>query len=311
MGTCCSALVDVPDRVALSGSVLARLRQTQLMCAGPRRRQELRGKMGCMSFTWALILLLAEAPTDARSTHRTAGASTPPRVPAAAAPRADPASLVPDGQLTQQMGTGELVLGRFRLKPDKQGGYDSETERFTAHIAADGAVTFRERKRLPGPAVWPVLVAAQILKDATNRPAGGVPVSGAGGKALAYQVQKPTLTLGDDDLYRDSYHAQKMTFLDATASLRKQLQDIHQAASLARFRKHIDAQATDQSRPEAERRRLLFEQWAESEGAAARATVESVARECFPAGGPHAYTLEELATMNRSRPPADRFDPYR
>jgi hypothetical protein len=128
---------------------------------------------------------------------------------------------------------------------------------------------------------------------------------------LSYDAKQPTLTLGDDDLYKDSYHAQKMTFLDATASLRRKLQELHRAGELATFRKHIAALAADRRRPAAERRRQLFEQWAESEGPAARAVVESVARQQFPAASPDAYRPGELAAFNRGQPPSDRFDPYR
>jgi hypothetical protein len=135
------------------------------------------------------------------------------------------------------------------------------------------------------------------------------------GKKLNYRVKAPTLTLGDDDLYKDTYHAQKMSFLEATASLRQRLQSLSRDSALRAFRKRIADQAADRRRPAAERRRLLFEQWADCEdppaGAAVRAAIESVARAQFPPGSADAYRADELEAFNRGRAPADRFDPYR
>jgi hypothetical protein len=219
----------------------------------------------------------------------------------------------PAGELRDGPGNGELTVGRYRLKPDGKGGYVGETEKFVARIAPDGAVTFRDRFRLPGPAVWPVLLAAQALQNATVPREKGVPADPTG-KKLSYHPKQPLLTFGDDDLYDDSFHAQKMSFLEATASLRKRLQSLKQESALRSWRKQIDSLAADRRRTPAERRRLLFEQWADCEdppaGAAARALVEAAAREHFPPGSPDAYRPDELATFNRGRPPGQRFDPY-
>jgi hypothetical protein len=210
---------------------------------------------------------------------------------------------------------GELTAGRFRLRPDGSGGYVSETERFVARIAANGAVSFKDRKRLPGPAVWPILVAAQALQNATGgAPRDGVENSQTRGDALVYKLNRPTLTVGDDDLHRDTYHAQKMTFMEATASLRQRLRDRSEDAALASWRRQITALASDRRHPAPERRRRLFEQWADCEesprGRAARVMVEAVARERFPAGSPEAYRPDELSTLNQDRAPGDRFEPY-
>lgn len=160
-----------------------------------------------------------------------------------------------------------------------------------------------------------MLIAAQVLQNARTRGHDSVPISQLRGDQLKYNVKTPTLTVGDDDLHRDSHHAQKMTFLDATASLRQRLRERHERAVLGSFRKQVDAQAGDRRRPPGLRRRLLFDQWAECEdsprGRTARAVLEEVARARFPPASPDAFTPAELSTLNGDRAAGDRFDPYR
>lgn len=68
----------------------------------------------------------------------------------------------------------------------------------------------------------------------------------------------------------------------------------------------------------AQQHTLLFELWdeclegneADSQGAAARATIEAFIRERMPAEGTKAYTTAELAMLNRRRTSKASFDPY-
>ena len=245
----------------------------------------------------------------------------------------------PAGEVTQAPPGATITVGRYQLRRDDKGGYRSETEAFVARIAPDGSVAFSNRFRIPGPVVWPVMVAAQLLQDATNGelvdPRTGLvrsTSSAYGTKIPTYEAKVPMLTLGEDDIRKDSHHAQKMAFLEATERLRARMRaaqpgtpapvnpkaDPASAANeraLQSWRRRVESLAGDRGRPAAERRRTLFELWDEcdgsAQGAAARAAVEATARRQFPAGHADAYRADELRAFNRGRPAAQRFDPYR
>jgi hypothetical protein len=246
-----------------------------------------------------------------------------------------PAGPAPAGEVTGALPGQTIAVGRYHLRGDDKGGYLSETEAFVARIAPDGSVAFSDRFRLPGPVVWPVMVAAQLLQDATNGKdgAGRSTSSAYGTKIPVYNAKVPTLTLGEDDVRKDSHHAQKMSFLEATERLRARMRaaqpgtptpataKAEAAASganeraLESWRRRLEAVARDPGRPAADRRRTLFELWDEcdgsAQGAAARTAVEATARRHFPPGHTDGYRADELATFNRGRPAAQRFDPYR
>jgi hypothetical protein len=245
-----------------------------------------------------------------------------------------PAGPAPAGEVTGAQPGQTITVGRYQLRGDDRGGYLSETEAFVARIAPDGSVAFSDRFRLPGPVVWPVMVAAQLLQDATNgKDAAGRSTSSAyGTKIPTYKAKVPTLTLGDDDLRKDSHHAQKMSFLEATERLRARMRAAQPGTpapaaakadpageanerALESWRRRLEAVARDRGRPAADRRRTLFELWDECDGSAqglaARAAVEATARRHFPPGHTDGYRADELATFNRGRPAPQRFDPYR
>jgi hypothetical protein len=245
-----------------------------------------------------------------------------------------PVGQAPASEVTQGPPGQTITVGRYQLRRDDEGGYVSETEAFVARIAADGSVAFERKFRIPGPLVWPVMVAAQLLQDATNgKEADGRSTSAAHGTRIpTYNAKRPMLTLGEDDIRKDSHHAQKMTFLEATERLRARMRAAQpgtpapagQTASpdseandraLEAWRRRVEAVAGDRRRPAADRRRTLFELWDEcdgsAQGAAARAAVEAAARRHFPPGHADAYRADELAAFNRGRAAAQRFDPYR
>jgi hypothetical protein len=243
---------------------------------------------------------------------------------------ADP---LPASEVTQAPPRETITVGRYQLRRDDKGGYVSETEAFVARIAPDGSVAFGNRFRIPGPVVWPVMVAAQLLQDATNgKEADGRSISSAYGTRIPrYNAKLPMLTFGEDDIRKDSHHAQKMAFLEATERLRTRMRaaqpgtpapgspkaDPASAANeraLESWRRRVEVVAGDRRRPAADRRRTLFELWDEcdrsAQGAAARAAVEVSVRRHFPPGHADAYRADELDAFNRGRPAAQRFDPY-
>ena len=244
-----------------------------------------------------------------------------------------PVGQAPAGEVTHAQRGQTVSMGRYQLRRDEKGGYVSETEAFVARIAADGSVAFEKKFRIPGPVVWPVMVAAQLLQDATNGKAGGRSTSSAYGTMIpSYNAKSPMLTLGEDDIREDSHHAQKMTFLEATERLRARMRAAQpgtpapasQSANpdseandraLEAWRRRVEAVAGDRGRPAADRRRTLFELWDEcdgsAQGAAARAAVEATARRHFPPRHTDAYPADELDDFNRGRAAAQRFDPYR
>jgi hypothetical protein len=239
---------------------------------------------------FALVLLLGLA------------ASTPASTPGPAA-RAD----VPPSN-----DRNEVTIGRYRLQRLTGGAYEATTEVFTARIAADGAVTFKDRLRLPGQAVWPVLLAAEALRTATGgRDDEPAP---AGQPILRPSIKRPTLVVSDEDLRRDPHHAAKMTFLETTGAFREGLRLNNERSALAAFGRHVQAVASDRARPPAQRRGDLFELWLDCDesprGAPARALVESIAGRSFPAGGPQGYSAAELTRLNARAPQGLRFNPY-
>jgi hypothetical protein len=246
---------------------------------------------------WPLLVLLATDPQAARA--------QPDLVP-----RLD---LTPRPDRLPPANRDEVVIGDYHLVRQEGGGYVAETEAFVARISADGAVAFGEKAKTPSAAVAPVMVVAGAVKSATSKTGRGSR-TGRGLSSLISGFTQPKLTFSDEDLRHDRHHAQKMTFLDATASFREGLHAANDQAELARFRHRADAAAADRRTPARERRRTLFELWLECDeaerGAPARAAVEAVARERFPAGSADAYGEGELAELNRRAPAGHPFAPY-
>jgi hypothetical protein len=241
-----------------------------------------------MIMTWPLLLALGGDP---------AGVTAAP--PTRARPAGEPT---------------DRLLGKYRLRLRAGGGYLCETIDFIATVAEDGTVAFRDPPRLPGPAVWPVLVVASGVKGATASAARSTSAGGGLLQGIKDAAQAPTLILSDEDLRHDPRHGPKMDFLEATAAFREDLRKASEEKALAQWRKRVEAVAGDRRRPAAERRRALFELWDECDesarGAPARAVVEAVVRATLPVGARDGYAAEELARLNRGRAQGRRFEPY-
>ena len=201
----------------------------------------------------------------------------------------------------------DVLIGPYRLQPKPSGGYRAVTDQFTAFVAADGAVTFEDKPRLPGVAVIPALVLGALLENPDEH--RRFPQDHA--KQVA---SRPNLLLADDDLRDDPHHAKKMQFIDMTAHFREGLQRRNDTGALRAFRRTVEAAASDIKLPPRQRRQNLYELWAECDdserGAPAREVVESAARRHFPPGSAQAFTPDELARWNRSVSAGPRFDPY-
>jgi hypothetical protein len=226
------------------------------------------------------------------------------------------------------------LVGRYQLKPN-HGGYSWHGDGFTAAVAVDGSVHFEEDVRLPGEATVPVVAVAQAVKgiNPTSRSAGTpprnkdyAPATGSSpsgglvsalGRAATKMVTHPTLVVSDEELRHDSHHAAKMSFLEGTAKFREGLRAAWErktnSGALGRLRTMVRTIAADESKPLAERHRLVFSLWDECDdsagGVAARTTIEEEAGRQFPSGGVRGFTAAELAKLNagQRRP----FSPYR
>jgi hypothetical protein len=222
------------------------------------------------------------------------------------APRDTPSFAAPPPAAIDRAHVGEIAVGRYWLQPAGDGGYQTETEVFVARVGADGSVTFTDKGKLPGQVVVPVLAAANVLK-ALGHAGGGVR------EGLKRTATSSALAFSEDDLRHDVHAAQKMSFLEATATWREGLRQANEARALVSFRRRIEAAAGDRTRTLEQRRRVLFDLWLECDdsprGAPARAVIEAVIRERLPAGTPAAYTQAELTGLQRLTPKL-RFDPY-
>jgi hypothetical protein len=121
----------------------------------------------------------------------------------------------------------------------------------------------------------------------------------------------------------DPYASKKLAFLDATRDERVQIGGKHRKEQLARstqlMRRNLDALAAAHA-DLAARKRTLFELWDEcaeagdpdlvAGGQAARRLVVGFIRAHLPAGGPDAYTPDELAALSRVQQSKATFQPY-
>lgn len=192
------------------------------------------------------------------------------------------------------------VAATGELKPSGGGTHKSEHAPFTAHVAADGSVTLRD-------------------KSSASAHFSGFP-PGIGG----------TLEVTDWMMRRqgiDPYAANKLRWLDKTRDERVQIGNRHRTQQLARtpeyVKKNLDRLWATVKDPD-DRKQALFELWDEADeattergdhkrteaGAAARKMIIGFIRARFPAGSPHAYTRAELVALNAKRQSKAPFAPY-
>lgn len=178
---------------------------------------------------------------------------------------------------------------RFRVRRRPDGTHVYEGHVFTAVIARDGSVTFSDR-----PGLETNGISTQDMRfdlgDAFQRAQGA-----------------------------DPYAHERNRFMEETEELRAGLEATAQreriAAGLRRLPGRLVRIWQDESHSVEQRRRLIFEQWAEVDdsggGGGAREIIENFVRETLPVGTGQEYSADELRRLNAGRPAGDRFDPYR
>jgi len=218
-------------------------------------------------------------------------------------------------------------LGLVR-RGDGQFDYVDPGHRFRARILSDGTVQFADRWRKPS------------SKDRQNGRPGGRPpeaVLAAINPFVGVKLGGPLEWFMRASQQDPAGHA-KAEFLATTREFRTRL-----AVGDTRMRVHERLRAlpsellaiwSDERRPLAERRRLVFQHWDDcadvvakgrlpgdaaadeiaslraSAAADARATIESFVRRHAPRGSARAYAARELESLNARRRTAVRFDPY-
>lgn len=177
---------------------------------------------------------------------------------------------------------------RYPLKPIANGGLSYEAPQFSAVIASDGTVRFRDRR-------------------------------------LAYSAPKATFTFDlSDEFARGFAHGtlypyEKANFLAATFKERTGMAARWHADQRRAARddlpRRLDAIWADNRYRPRERRRVIFLLWAEMNPSAAEArpasgVIETWIRKRLPRGSPDAYSDDELRSLSRERVGERPFAPY-
>jgi hypothetical protein len=168
--------------------------------------------------------------------------------------------------------------------------------------------------------------------EATILPDGGVQIAERAARyAPALGVDEPPAkpyTLEDTQAPQQLQAAVKMTprawdaerawFMRETESLRRELADAAHARELATSShgliKQLDRIWCDAQRSKPQRRRALYELWADTSddevGAHGRAVIIDYIRRNLPEGSPDAYPRAELTALAALSPASMHFDPY-
>jgi hypothetical protein len=255
-------------------------------------------------------------------------ADTVPQLPAIDVSPRPPAGLV--------LERGAAGDGGPRLEPIGGGRLRHRDPRFTAIVAPDGSVEFRDPTVTANGDILGLDLRSRRLKSGD----GGLPRDNFSERAL-YPHGPPTAAMmvgvgftfgGLADGPRGKRHASaKLAFLEATEALRLRMayawhRDRLREAEAALISRLIQ-RWRDPSRGLADRKRDLFLAWDECDetsrdssplgelraeaGRSARAKIEALARLLAPPGGPSRYTPAELAALNARRRSVRPFDPYR
>lgn len=256
------------------------------------------------------------------------GLTVAPEVSAAPAPPAAPGT--PPRNI-------RAALSDVALEPDGGGRLRHRGDGFTAIIHPDGAFEFRDhggtieinlfgldmfrrRFREPEPERHPPIWIG--IREELFFPQGRLPV------AAGFIARFGGLA---DGPRKDRHKSEKRHFLAATERLRAHLANRAYRESLQRelaeLGPHLVELWRDETLALAERKRQIFERWADCEDPsasarserdglrhafadAARAKIEAFVRQSAPRGSQQAYTRAELARLNRGRTGESRFRPY-
>jgi hypothetical protein len=213
---------------------------------------------------------------------------------------------------------------------------------FTAKVAPDGSVTLKDRRNLqvglalPSPRSIGNGISRWYYSDkgpdgqrgerALEKEVGGSTDAGDRSKTAIVPVLRGGFDVTDALMRskgQDPYASKKLAFLDSTRDERVQMGAAHREQQLRRttqlVQRNLDQLWQRVAEPRA-RREALFELWDEAvetgdeptveAGRAARKLVVGFIRARLPAGGPDAYTADELAALNRRRHSKAPFAPY-
>jgi hypothetical protein len=176
----------------------------------------------------------------------------------------------------------------YPLKPGPNGSLRYEAPQFSALVAADGTVTFRDQR-------------------------------------IDYSARRSTLSFDlSDEFVRELAHGTsspyaKANFLAATfkrrTAMAAEVNSRQMRAARIELPRQLDALWADTRYRRRERRRIVFLMWKEldrsvADGRSAATTIEAWIRKRLPRGSSDAYTDQELATYSRERPAEPAFSPY-
>ena len=193
-----------------------------------------------------------------------------------------------EGLRAQAMTKSYTTRSTLRARPRPDGTFVYSGHAFTAVITADGDVQYEDR---PG-------VQTEGFSASGSFDLGDMIMRGQG---------------------QDPYAAERQRFEDDNAELiarlEREAQARRMASGLRRLRGQLARIWQRDDQPAEQRRRLLFEQWAEVDetggGGGAREVIEQFVRENLPVGSEHAFTNDELRRLNARLSGAVRFEPYR
>jgi hypothetical protein len=239
-------------------------------------------------------------------------------------------------------GPAPVAPATGQLRDAGGGNLRSDQGPFVAAVAPDGSVTLKDRRNfqigVALPTARSIGTGLQRWYDSDKGPdgqrgertlekeAGGSIDKGDRSKTVIVPVLRGGFDLTDAFMRRkgnDPYASKKLAFLDSTRDERVQIGAAHRAEQLRRttqiVQRNLDRLWQQVAEPRA-RRAALFELWDEvveagdesvvEAGRAARRLVVGFIRARLPAGGPDAYTAEDLAALNRRRQSKTSFAPF-
>ena len=185
---------------------------------------------------------------------------------------------------------------------------------FTATVANDGTVSFRDRPgfEYAGTATWRDSVLSPQIESALPP---GKPRQYSGGGLLFRFDLMDTL---ERAVGNDPYAAERRWFLEQTAELRERMQRRHDLCSLSgrhMLLDHLDGLLGDRALSVAEIHRALLDLFdlcsAGREYRAGAQTVLGFVRARLPFDSPTGFDAEEIARFNRARSRELNFEPYK
>jgi hypothetical protein len=218
---------------------------------------------------------------------------------------------------------------RIELRARADGSHVYEGDGFTAVIATDGTVAYRDH---PTASVDPDALPSYDSMGLVRDPRSPIPELARRQGGLMETAEPPIIPYASiggrldvegevrSALGEDPWSAERLQFLDETETLRGELEDRHAAldrasterAALRRLTARL-ARIWDGAGSAEDRRRRIFEEWdgctEEGAGLDARARVLRFVRGRLPTGSVDGYSASELRALNASRESIEPFAP--